>query len=369
MKLFAFLSKGALAAAAVAAGLNTGGWVHEQAHYRTIAPSSTSAHEEGVPTKTATVDPATPDSLFHYQFVAGERLDYALDAAIGGTGIESLSGPGNVAMEFTSDLHVLTESVDLAGNGNLSIGFDRVEMHGSFMDAPVNLVHSLAGTEYTHGNEHVSTANGDSIAGIPQLEFFNQPTKARVSPSGEVLQVDGAPGMDKLLSPEEILTSIEFPAGELDTGAQWTSNFAMPVPGVGSPAGATALNVLEGFQLFRGRYCGVIRQTLQADQADGTLASPESVLGDEMNFSMPEFRLSGENLIYFDVDNGQLIQADLNLNFTMRIGGQLKPVADLLNVYGSLLNELEGNRPSESPAQDALDLGVNIQATLGLLMD
>ena len=88
-----------------------------------------------------------------------------------------------------------------------------------------------------------------------------------------------------------------------------------------------------------------------------------------MNFALPEFKLSGENVVYFDVDNGQLIQADMNLNFTMRIGGQLKPVADLLNVYGKLLKELEGNKPDDSPDQDSLDLGVNIQATLALLME
>ncbi len=367
MKFLAFLGKSALATTAVAAGLGTGNWVNEQVH--TPQTHLSTAHMEEDTPESPLGEPASAESLFHYQFIPGETLYYALDATVGGSGIESLTGPGSVAMEFTSDMHVHTESIDLLGNGTIEIAFDQVQMNGSFMDAPVNLTHSMAGTEFSHGNDSLSTAQGDSTAGIPQLDFFNTPTRALVSPAGEVLQVYGAPGMDQLLSPQEIVTSVEFPAGDLDAGAQWTSDFAMPVPGLGAGVASTATNVLEGFQLFRGRYCGVVRQTILSSQEDGTLASPESALGEEMNFSLPEFKLRGENLIYFDVDNGQLVQAEMNLDFTMRIGDQLKPMADMMNLYGKLLNEIEGNAPGESDGEDLLDLGINIQATLALLTE
>jgi len=369
MKLFTFLGRGLLGAAAVVVGLGAGEWVQARMHSPPAQRTAIAALGHHATPQPTLPDPATPDSLLHYRFVPGDRFHYALDATISGSGIESLTGPGSVAMEFVSDLSVVTESADLAGNGNLSIAFDRVEMRGSFMDAPVHLVHTIAGTEFVHGNQHLSTANGDSIAGIPQLAFFNTPTKARISPAGEVLKVSGAPGMDKLLSPEAILAGVKFPAGDLDAGAQWTSTFAMPVPGIGAPTTATALNVLEGFQLYRGRYCGVIRQTLRADQVDGGLSIPESALGGEMNFSMPEFSVGGENRIYFDVDNGQLVQADLNLEISLRIGGQLQPMAEMLDLYGKLLNELEGAVPGGPPAEDTLGLGLAIRATLALLME
>ncbi len=369
-KSMAFLGKGALAVTTVAVGLGAGTQVNDWAQTRTAGAYSTSqTAPAGDGPVAALDDPATADSLFHYNFIPGQRLDYGLDATIAGTGAESMVGPGNVAMRFWSDLYVQTEGVDVGGNGNLSIGFDRVEMNGSFMDGPVNLVHSVAGTEFSHGNDAISTAQGDSIAGIPQLQFFNKPTKVRVSPAGEVLSVSGAPGMEKMLAPEQILTSVQFPSGDLDAGAQWESDFAMPIPGFGTPVGSKTLNVLEGFELFRGRYCGVVRQTIISEQQEGTVNSPESALGEEMNFSLPEFKLSGENLIYFDVDNGQLVEADMNLRVTMRIGQQLKPMMDALNVYGKLLNDMDGTKSEDGESESLLDMGLNIDATLVLLTD
>jgi hypothetical protein len=138
---------------------------------------------------------------------------------------------------------------------------------------------------------------------------------------------------------------------------------------MGTPAAAQATNVLEGFELYRGRYCGVIRQTLNAQQDGGALHAPESALSEASDFSLPEFRLSGENLIYFDVDNGELVEATLNLDLTMQIGEQLKPVADMLNLYGQLLNEIDGLGAAPDGSGEALlDLGMNIQASLSLFM-
>jgi hypothetical protein len=364
MKLTAFVGKGLLTAGVATAGLSTGNWAHDTVH----RPATPTAQASTIPQFEADgIVPATTDSLLHYQFIAGERTYYRLQADISGAGIESLAGSGGVAMTFAGAMQVFTESVDEEGNGALDIRFDQVQMQGSFMDEPVSLSHSVAGTEYHYGNENVSSAAGDKVAGIPQLEFFNTPTKATVSPSGEVLRVSGAPGMDQMLSPETLVASVQFPTGDLDPGTQWTSEFGMPVPGVGEMVSSQAVNTLEGFDLFRGRYCAIIRQTLNAKQEDGQINSPQSALGEEMNFSMPAFNLSGENRIYFDVENGQLVQADLNLEFSMRIGDELKAVAETLDVYGKLLNELEGNKPGEKPQEDLLNLGLKIAGSLSIV--
>ena len=365
MKLTALLGKGIITAGVAAAGLSTGNWTHTAVHRASAYGPTPSATAE---TALAPMIPATADSLLHYQFVPGERTYYRLQADISGAGIESLAGSGGVAMAFGGDMNVLTEQEDDEGNGYLDIRFDQVQMQGSFMDEPVNLSHSAAGTEYHYGNENVNTATGDSVAGIPQLEFFNTPTKAVVSPSGQVLQVSGAPGMDQMLSPETLLASVQFPAGDLDAGAQWTSDFGMPIPGVGSLVSTQTVNTLEGYDLFRGRYCAIIRQTLNAQQQDGAITSPQSALGEEMNFSMPSFNLAGENRIYFDVENGKLVQADLNLNFSMVIGEDLKAVTQTLDLYGKLLNEIEGGRGAdEQPQEDLLNLGLKIAGSLSIV--
>lgn len=365
MKLLALMGKGVLAAGVAAAGLTSGQWVNQNVH-RSAAPIET-APSDTPPPDGGMAAPATVDSLFHYQFTPGETLYYGLNADVRGTGIESLAGAGGVAMAFRSSLVVKTESVDTLGNGYLDIRFGPVEMQGSFMDAPVSLAHSLAGTEFQHGNEYVSTAAGDSIAGIPQLQFFNQPTKATVSPAGIVLEVSGAPGMDKLIAPESLIASVQFPEGDLDPGAQWVTDFGMPVPGIGTPVASTAVNTLDGMDLYRGRYCARIRQKLNAQQLDGTISSPESALGEATGFSMPQFNLQGENVIYFDLDNGQLVDAELQLTFMMQIGAELKAVAGMLSMYGDLLNEIEGIDPSAKPADDLLKLGLMINGRLSLL--
>lgn len=365
MKLLALLGKGALATGVVAAGLSSGRWVNQTVHPR-ATPAYATYNEQPAPDG-ALVSPATPDSLFHYTFTQGENLLYGLEADISGSGIESLAGSSGVAMAFRSVMQVHTDSVDALGNGTLDIRFNQVEMQGSFMDAPVSLMHSIAGTEYHHGSEHVSTAAGDSIAGIPQLEFFNKPTKATISPAGLVLNVAGAPGMDQMINPESLVASVQFPDGDIDPGAQWESDFGMPVPGIGSPVASKAVNVLEGMALYRGRYCARIRQTLVSKQENGAIDSPESALGDATGFSLPQFDLRGENVIYFDVDNGQLVEADLDLTFSMRIGEELKAVTGMLSIYGDLLNELEGNKPGEKSKEDLLSLGLNINGRISLL--
>lgn len=368
MKVTAFLGKGLLTAGVAAAGLSTGNWARETVQQ---SPLRAAQYSATLPVEQPQVDgfvPATTESLLHYQFVPGERTYYRLQADISGAGIESLAGSGGVAMGFGGDMQVMTESVDTSGNGHVDIRFDNVVMQGSFMDQPINLSHSMAGTEYHYGNENISTAGGDSIKGIPQLEFFNTPTKAVVSPSGEVLQVSGAPGMDQMLSPETIVASVQFPAGDVNPGAQWTSDFGMPVPGMGDLVSSRAVNTLEGFDLYRGRYCAIISQTLTSQQKYGQINSPASALGDEMSFSMPSFDLTGQNRIYFDVENGKLVQADLNLNFSMAIGEELKAVAQTLDIYGKLLNELEGGKTAEKqPQEDLLNLGLKIAGSLSIV--
>lgn len=366
MKLVALLGKGLLATSVGAAGFVTGNVTRDVVH-RSASPAT------AYPTATATPQPATngpapatTDSLLHYKFQPGTRDYYRLQADIRGTGIESLASATGILMGFSGDMQVHTESVDSEGNGHLDIRFDQVQMRGDFMGELVELSHSLAGTEYHHGNENISTAAGDSTASIPQLQFLNTPVKATVSPAGDVLQVSGAPGFDQMIAPEALLAAVQFPAGDLDAGLQWTSEFGMPVPGFGSLVSSEAVNTLEGFDLFRGRYCAIIRQTLTATQQDGQVQLPESALGEGMNLSVPAFNLTGENRIYFDVEGGKLVQADLNVHFTMRVGEELKAVTQLLDTYGQLLNELDGQPGAQQKSDDLVNLGVNILGSLSL---
>jgi len=257
--------------------------------------------------------------------------------------------------------------VDTEGNGSLEIRFDSVQMRGDFMGEMVELSHTLSGTEYHHGNEHVSTAAGDSIAGIPQLEFLKTPVKALVSPGGDVLRVTGAPGFDQMLAPEALLASVKFPSGEMDAGTQWTSKFGMPLPGFGSPVASEAVNTLEGFSLFRGRYCAVIRQTLNANQQNGQIQLPESALGAGMGLSVPAIELAGENRIYFDVEAGKMVQADLNIKFSLRVGEEMKALTQMLGTYGQLLNEIEGQPAGAQQPTDLLNLGVDIVGSMSLV--
>jgi hypothetical protein len=317
------------------------------------------------------VNSCPPGGPFSYRFREGETLRYALRSHAGGTGAQKRTGPLGVDVDIQGLLALETKSVDSAGNGTLELGFREVDMTGEFMGGPVEMRKDASGISFgMDGRSQVDTAAGQSIAGIPQLEFFQQAIRMVVAPNGEVISVSGA-GLDQMISPTPLIGALSFPAPELDTGTQWESQFSLPVPGMGTAPVATAINTLDGYDTVNGRHCAVIRQELRSTQENGSLFSPESALGKSMGFAMPEFSLQGNNTLFFDVENGCLVHSDINLEFHMKLAPELKGFVDLLGMYGELLRELEdGSRQPRGQRQqkaDETDLGLRINATLSLV--
>jgi len=318
---------------------------------------------------------------FSYKFTPGERLDYRLETQITGQGID-IDAPSDILLDFWSDMSVVTESVDSEGNGDLRIAFDTAAMEGSFMEVPFAL-NLTGGNAYVANNDQTlvdASQDIGSVAGLPQVAFLQHPISSKVSPTGQVLSVSGVEGFSAMLTAAQPATNIEFPHENVQVGEQWVSDINLPIPGFGTAARARIVNTLDGFTYLGNRYCGVIVQEFVSDQYDGTLDSPESAFGEAMQFKMPLFELYGMNVLYFDVNNGCLVFAELGLQLVMRIS-QLEEqasgilggdVASLLsNALGgalgdanSMLDELVG--PSEG--QDSLlDFTVGINGTMALV--
>lgn len=304
---------------------------------------------------------------FAYRFNTGDTLRYRLDAEVQGTGAESI-GSSLIDMELRSEMTLATQSVDTSGNGALQMTFGSVDMGGNFMGGPVELHKTPERTVMRMANVSLDTDRGDSTAGIPQLEFFDTPIDMIVSPTGQVLKLSGSPGMDQMLVTTAVMHSFEWPSQEMPVGYQWQSRINLPVPGLNSTAPAVVTNTIVGYENLNGHQCAVVDQIFEASQDDGGITSPDSVMGEGMSFSMPRFQVDGDNRIYFDTQTGTLVSSDLDLDFILEIGQQLKPIEDILSGIFSLLDELEGAPPptQEESQKKLLDLGVNVRARLSL---
>lgn len=308
---------------------------------------------------------------FSYRFEPGQALVYRMTAVADGLGFAS-GDAGAVGLTLNSDLVLYTMSVDRHGNAELLASFDNLELTGNYMGERVELYKRSGATSFSMGGHtSVDTARGDSIEGIPQLEFYDQPIEMTISPRGEVLRVDGPKGFDQMIAPSDMISMASFPSADLEEGDRWDSEFNLPIPGFDTPPKAKAENTFLGYEYLGERYCGVIRKVLTSDQVDGTISSPSSVFGDAMGFSMPAFSVTGINMIYFDVENGQLVYSDIDLNVALEIGEVLKPAAAMLGVIGSLLEEVEGGKKAPrnliDPDEPLHELGIHIQATLTLM--
>jgi len=293
-----------------------------------------------------------------------------LDSRVNGTGFDMGVG-SEIGLTMSMRYSLETTAIDRDGNGTLVLEFEQVKMTGNFMGEPVDLFQSGTETQMSLSrHDQLDTQQGDSIKGIPQLEFFNKPITMVVGPDGHVLDIQGAPGFDAILSPSKAMTPSRFTASQLEIGDTWTSEFNLPVPGLAIPASATTQNTLVEYVTLGTRRCGVIKQEMLSVQTDGQLNSPSSVLGEGMGFSMPTFEVSGTNMIYFDVDGGKLVKTEMNLFFKLEIGDQLEGIKSALGAYSSILGELENpNRRSArgEKAEPLLDMGVRIVATLVLV--
>ena len=332
-----------------------------------FAPASTAPV---APTASTAKPSGPPAGTFSYRFQPGERLQYRMVSSIQGSGIDLLE-TSDIGMAMDSRLSLRTESVDPGGTGSLRVDFDETTMRGNFMGSPFELYHTPDRTVMTReGQPPLDTANGQTIEGIPQLEFLNTPIRMQVARDGRVLEVSGAPGMEKTLSPSSLIAPIEFDGQEMPLGHQWKSDFQMAVPGVNFPIPAQMLNTLQGYETVRGRNCAVIHQELLAKKQGGQMLSPESALGENIQFTMPTFEVRGENLVYFDVASGHIVRSDMDFTFALELGQEYKAFGEMLDFYSEILDELESGRvkppPREKKEESLLKLALDIDASLEL---
>lgn len=292
---------------------------------------------------------------FRFKFTPGENLKYRLSASITGEGMESI-GAGVIDMNLDSAFDLKTQSVDKEGYGKLRMEFGDTQARGNFMGGPFVMSRGSEGTTLQmNGTTYIdSETNKGSSAGIPQLEFFDKPIDMEVAPNGVVTAIGGESGMGAIMGGSPMFTDIEFPEGELTEGTTWVSHVTMPVPGIGTPIPTTITNVFTGYKTVGNRLCAVIDQTIVSEQTKGKINAPASVLGAAMGFAMPEFKLNGNNKIYFDVENGQMVHSDLDMDLGIDIGQALGASGDQLGGLMENLGDILGDVPEFEGLSDLL---------------
>lgn len=323
------------------------------------------------------VDRTAPTATgpFRFRFTPGESLDYVLRANVSGQGYEDI-GPSPVQLGIDGDLRLETLAVDPAGVGDLSLTYQRMDVSGDFMDSPFDLNYDPSGTRIgLHGSVPVDTRRGvGSTQGIEQVQFLEDPVRMRVDPNGRVLNVSGAAGWGDMLRETPGFSPVEFPDAELRSGLEWESRIAMPVPGIGEPIPTRVHNKVIGYQYLGSRYCAVIEQTLDSRQQDGRLHASDSSLGKEADFRMSMFDLSGKNMVYFDVNQGQLAHSAGSYRLVIKLGSVLGEAGQMLGQALSQISQALTGDPggsqdlfgSAAPNAGALDLALDIDTSLTL---
>ena len=325
------------------------------------------------------------NGAFTFKFTPGEKLKYHLSASVAGQGMEAI-GAGAIDMNLDSAFELTTQSVDDKGYGKLRMAFGDTQVKGDFMGGPFYMSRGSQGTTLQmNGTTYIdSAANKGSSAGIPQLEFFDKPIDMEVAPNGVVTSISGESGMGAIMGAAPMFTDIEFPQGELTAGTTWVSHVTMPVPGIGTAIPTTIVNTFTGYKTIGNRLCAVIDQEITSEQVQGKINAPASVLGAAMGFSMPEFKLGGNNKVYFDVENGQMVHSDLDLDLGMNIGkvvggtgdqmqGLLENLGDILGDvpefegYSDLLPKSDKSAKGTTKSSDNLhEMNVDIKAQMSL---
>ncbi len=322
--------------------------------------------------------PAQPDTgPFTFRFTPGETLKYTFQADIQGEGMELLS-PEPIKMDFDSGFTLATKSVDAQGNGNLVLNFDDTALTGDFMGSRFVMRKGASGTEMTMDGRPVADAVG--LMAFPQLNYFDEPIEMQIAPNGAVKDVQGA-AVEGLMAQLPLLTELEFPEGDLEPGYQWESRVDMPVPGFGVPVRANIVNTFTGYKKVGNRLCAVIDQQIKTEEGGGNvLEAPKGFFGGLSGFSMPEFGLEGDNTVYFDVDNGQMIHSEMDMDMNMDLGKALGPqlsqtIESLGQNMGGLLGDLpefEDMFPRDKPGEtgkkrNMLELDLDIKSRVSLV--
>src|SRR5690606_36688294 len=133
----------------------------------------------------------------------------------------------------------------------------------------------------------------------------------------------GAAGWGDMLRETPDSSPVEFPYAELRSELEWANRIAMPVPGIDEPIRTRVHSKVIGYQYLGSRYYAVIEQTLDSRQQDGRLHASDSSLGKEADFRMSMFDLSGKNMVYFDVNQGQLAHSAGSYLLVIKLGSVL----------------------------------------------
>ena len=366
-------------------GLAAGIWFSQ--HYRIVAvgaPAGRTAEVQPPPMsqfpRAAAIMPAiensaapaasAPKGPLSYHFVPGETMHYGIEAGIQGTGLDLGLG-ANIAMNLASSLSLYTERVEPDGTGSLRLSFDNLDMTGDFMGSPIELHQSPERTLLNmNAQTKIDSSQGRSLGLIPQLDFFKQPVAMTVSPNGTIQKLEGAWGMEQLLAAVTRLSPDNGESAVLQPNAHWTSEFLMPIPGLGEGVKTVTNNTVTGYQVVEGHPCAVVQQEMRSSQSGGTLAMQSGGSDGGLSFGVPLFSVLGNNVIYFDTVNGKLVRCDLNLEFNLQLSQQLKPLGDFVNLLGEVLGDGSaggsGKAGGASAPGNAADIGVKIAGTMKL---
>lgn len=317
-------------------------------------------------------DPESEKGPFRFKFTKGEQRIYALQAGVTGSGLD-VGNPEGVDMHMASNMILETKNVDRDGKAQLELRFDETTFQGDFMGSPYEMFVTQTIARATHaGRNTVPETNKKSSN--PQIAFFQHPIQMEVGPDGNVTHLDGPGEISALLAQAPLYSDLEFPRSELTSGESWVSEFALPIPGLAQAPKAQILNHYQGTDVYAGRECGVIHQTLSSAQTNGAVQSSFGADQELMGFSIPDFNLAGENIVYFDLNDGAVVYTDMRLNVKLSLGQVLGGAGDAIegllegmgNLVGDELPEFQGFGQKRPGQESLLDLDLDIAATLAL---
>lgn len=321
---------------------------------------------------TETLDAGSPstaaeDGPFQFKFREGERRVYTMKAKVSGVGWDT-GDPDGVDMQFKSDLVMKTEKVHSDGGATMEMYFDRTTFEGDFMGNPFDMLITRNLAQTTAGGRNALPKKS------PQATFFQTPIRMEVSPNGEVTHLSGPGEIAALIAEAPFYSELAFPQAAMESGRKWTTELKLPVPGVAQPFNATIENHYMYDDFYGARKCGVIQQKIKSVQLDGQIADGFSGAGEELGFSMPEFKLAGQNIVYFDLENGSVVYSDMKLNLKLSIGQALGAAGEVVDsmlqnmgeLVGDDLPEFEGFGQKKPGQENLLDLDADIAAAIAL---
>ncbi|GMU92524.1 MAG: hypothetical protein AMXMBFR4_15820 [Candidatus Hydrogenedentota bacterium] len=309
---------------------------------------------------------------YRFRFSEGQIRHYGIDAEIEGKGWD-LGQEGEIYLRFGSTFSLLTKSVDDTGIADLRLVFESADLNGSFLDSPFEMSLDVSGVRTVEGGRASPVESRQPPPAGSPLDFLRTPVEMKIAPSGSVLDVRGPTGLRNVLALLPTVARVEFPDEEMREGKRWETRLALPVPALGKPLETRVINTFKGYQRVQDRYCAVVEQVLDGVQTAGTAATSDPSGAGAAAFSAPLFELTGQNTVYFDVNDPCLVHATLDLNLAVNFGQALGDATALVQTLGrSLLSpngkELE-DQIIEDGVEDLLDINVSIDGAVSLLDD